>query len=221
MSESSSTVINCHQCRSNVCLNHYPDGIPDYCLANDYQDIIEGTRQRYLEPETQKIHVAVARNLKRADRNWPKVREAIEFALGMGYKRVGMAVCIALVREAGEFARFVSHAGLEVYSAACLVGGLKPSETGVPEEYVYGRGISCNPVAQAEILNRIGTELNYIYGLCTGHDTLFVMNSKAPVTFVVSKDMATANNPSGALYSIYHRERIWRELEEQKSTLGG
>jgi len=217
MDQKKSQVIPCHRCKTSACLSHYPDGVPEYCLANDHWDTIQGTRQKYREPEIGKMHLAVAGNLKRANRNWPKVREAIEFALSMGYQKVGIAVCVALMREAAEFARFLNHAGLEVHSASCLVGGLTPEDTGVPLEYISGRGISCNPVAQAEILNQIGTELNYVYGLCTGHDTLFVMHSNAPVTFVVAKDMATANNPSGALYSIYHRERMWQEIEAEKS----
>ena len=54
---------------------------------------------------------------------------------------------------------------------------------------------------QAEILNSQGTELNIMVGLCVGHDSLFYMNSKAPVTTLVVKDRVLANNPAGALYA--------------------
>ena len=214
-SEKKQTIM-CHQCKDNPCLNHYPDGMPEYCLANDYYDIIQATKAKYQEPEISRIHQTVAKNLKMANFNWPKVREAIELARGLKLEKVGLAVCVALIREGREFARFLRRAGLEVVSVSCLVGGLTPEETGVPDEYLYGRQIACNPIAQAEIMNKANTELNYIYGLCSGHDTLFVMSSKAPVTFVAAKDMVTANNPSGALYSVYHRERLWKELGEDR-----
>ena len=61
--------------------------------------------------------------------------------------------------------------------------------------------VICNPVGQAAILNRAGTELNLLVGLCLGHDMLFNKHSAAPVTTVIVKDRVLANNPAGALYS--------------------
>lgn len=212
MTTKNNEVIMCHQCKRNECLSHYPNGMPEYCLANNFLDVIERTKARYFEPEIARIHLTTAKILKRSSSQWPRVREAIEFARELGVKKVGVAVCVVLLREAREFARFLNRAGLEVVSVSCLVGGVEPKETGVPDEYLYGRMIACNPIAQAEIMNREGTELNYIYGLCTGHDTLFIKHSEAPVTCVVVKDMVTANNPSGALFSAYHREKLWDEL---------
>jgi uncharacterized metal-binding protein len=89
-----------------------------------------------------------------------------------------------------------------------MIGGLKPQETGIPDEWVNPLGISCNPIVQAEIMNREGTELNFIYGLCVGHDTIFIKRSKAPVTYVVAKDMVTGNNPGAVLLSPYHRMKL-------------
>lgn len=212
MSTEAERTISCHQCKTIECLDRYPRGVPDFCQANKFWDVIEETKAKYFEPETAKIHLATAKILKRSSQQWPRVREAIELAKELGVKKVGLAVCVGLLREGREFARFLNRAGLEVVSAGCMIGGVEPEETGVPDEYLYGRMIACNPIAQAEILNREGTELNYIYGLCTGHDTLFMKNSKAPVTCVVAKDVATANNPSGVLFSGIHRERLWEEL---------
>lgn len=67
--------------------------------------------------------------------------------------------------------------------------------------------MTCNPVLQAEVLNREGTELNIVMGLCVGHDSLFYRHSSAPVTTLVSKDRVLANNPAGALYNArsYYR----------------
>ena len=61
----------------------------------------------------------------------------------------------------------------------------------------------CNPIGQAELLNRAGTELNVAVGLCVGHDSLFFRHSEAPVTVLVAKDRVTGHNPIAALYTLH------------------
>jgi hypothetical protein len=64
--------------------------------------------------------------------------------------------------------------------------------------------ISCNPAAQAAVLNRAGCDLNVIVGLCMGADCIFARLSEAPVTTLFVKDRSLANNPIGAVYSDYY-----------------
>ena len=66
----------------------------------------------------------------------------------------------------------------------------------------------CNPRTQAQLLNNAGTELNFIVGLCVGHDMQFTMASKAPVSCLITKDRVLANNPAGAVYSRYWRRKL-------------
>ena len=68
----------------------------------------------------------------------------------------------------------------------------------------------CNPVMQAEVLNREMTEFNVMFGLCLGHDTIFIRYSNADVTPLVVKDRVLAHNPIGALYlaDTYYRKRF-------------
>jgi uncharacterized metal-binding protein len=186
----------------------YPEGIPQYCQARKFMGLIEESKQQYLEPDTERFHLAAAKVLKRGGYDWPRVQQCIEFARELGAKKVGLAVCVGLIREGREFARFLDRAGFHVISVACMVGGLKAQETGVPDEWVTPLGISCNPIVQAEIMNQEGTELNFIYGLCVGHDTIFISRSEAPVTYVVVKDMVTGNNPGAVLLSPYHRMKL-------------
>lgn len=200
--------IQCHQCKANECLERYPQGMPDYCQAQKFRQIVDASKGQYLGPDVAKLHLATAKVLKRGSYDWSRIQQCIEFARELGVSKVGLAVCIGLIREGREFARFLQRAGFEVISIACMVGGLKGQETGIPEEWVNERGISCNPIAQAEILNQEGTELNFIYGLCVGHDTIFIMRSKAPVTYVVTKDTVTGNNPSAVLFSPFHRMKL-------------
>ncbi len=200
--------IQCHQCKDNECLARYPQGVPEYCQAQKFPEIIERSKRQYLEPDADLFHLAAAKVLKRGGYDWSRVQQCIEFARELGARKVGLAVCVGLIREGREFARFLDRAGFQVTSVACMVGGLSPEETGIPDEWVNPLGISCNPIAQAEILNREGTELNFIYGLCVGHDTIFIKHSKAPVTYVVAKDMVTGNNPGAVLLSPYHRMKF-------------
>jgi len=186
----------------------YPEGIPQYCQAQEFMGLIEESKHQYLEPDTERFHLAAAKVLKRGGYDWPRVQQCIEFARELGAQKVGLAVCVGLIREGREFARFLDRAGFHVISVACMVGALKAQETGIPDEWVNPLGISCNPIVQAGIMNQKGTELNFIYGLCVGHDTIFIRHSKAPVTYVVVKDMVTGNNPGAVLLSPYHRMKL-------------
>jgi uncharacterized metal-binding protein len=200
--------ISCHQCKTNECINRYPQGMPDYCQAQKFGKIVEASKKQFIEPEVAKIHVATAKILKRGGYDWSRVQQCIEFARELGATKVGLAVCVGLIREGREFARFLNRAGFEVVSVACMIGAVDGQETGIPEEWVSRSGISCNPIAQAEIMNQECTQLNLIYGLCIGHDTIFIKYSKAPVTYVVVKDAVTGNNPSAVLFSPYHRMKL-------------
>jgi len=68
----------------------------------------------------------------------------------------------------------------------------------------------CNPIAQAQLLNREKTEFNICLGLCVGHDSMFYKYSEAPVTTLVAKDRATGHNPAAAIYCAegYFKKRL-------------
>jgi len=201
MSEKTNETVSCHKCKTLACMESYAQGVPKYCRAGEFKEVIEQTKKEYLEPDIAKVHLATARVLKRGDFQWTRVQESIEFALELGATKVGLAVCIACIREGRAMANLLEAAGLEVVTVGCMIGAVKPQDTGVPEELITGLGIACNPIAQARIMNEEGTQLNFIYGLCVGHDTLFIQHSEAPVTFISAKDVVTGDNPSAALKS--------------------
>ena len=206
MSQEQQKVISCEQCKANPCAFGYPDGMPAWCPGTRYQDIIEEAKTTYLKPENLNIHVSAAKVIKRGEEKWPRIQETIEFARELGVKKIGFAICIGLLRETKELVRFFQRAGFnDLVVAGCMIGGLNDTETGVPKEYSYPYGATCNPIAQAEILNKEGTELNVMVGLCVGHDTLFLKYAKAPVTVFAVKDRPTGNNPIAPLFSMYHR----------------
>ena len=81
---------------------------------------------------------------------------------------------------------------------------------GEPDRFEAG----CNPIVQAEILNSGNLDLHIIVGLCIGHDLLFTMFSKAPVTTLIVKDRVTGHNPFASLFSGYHNPRYFTEKTE-------
>lgn len=86
----------------------------------------------------------------------------------------------------------------------CKRGGVDKTWVGLSEDDKLSPGShesTCNPVAQAELLNTVGAELNVVVGLRTGHDTLFIIYSRAPVTYLVVKGRVAGHNPAAAIYS--------------------
>ena len=104
--------------------------------------------------------------------------------------------------------KLFTREGFEVYTAGCQIGGVDATERGVPEAQGYSASW-CHSIAQAEILNKEKTELNFIVGLCMGHDILFSRYSKAPVSTLIVKDRVTGNNPAAALYGWHRRKQLF------------
>ena len=135
-----------------------------------------------------------------------RVEEIMDFARRMGYTRLGIAHCIGLQYEARLAYQIFKAQGFEVFTACCKVGsipkeriGLTDAEKVTPGEYEP----ACNPVGQAAVLAQVETQLNVVIGLCVGHDSLFFMHSKAPVTVLVVKDRVLGHNPVAALYASH------------------
>jgi uncharacterized metal-binding protein len=141
---------------------------------------------------------------------WTRVEDTIAFAKLMGWRRIGVATCIGLLDEASRLGEILAAQELEPISVCCKVGRVDKEALGVKDAEKVRPGTfepACNPVAQARILNEVGTDMNVIVGLCVGHDMLFQKHSKAPVTTLVVKDRVTGHNPAAALYgqNFYYR----------------
>jgi uncharacterized metal-binding protein len=139
-----------------------------------------------------------------------RLEEIIRFAAMMGYKKLGVAFCVGLANEAEILVPLLEKSGFEVVSVCCKVGAVSKEDIGIKDaQKIYpGRYESmCNPVAQAEILNREKCDFNIMVGLCVGHDSLFLKHVKAPTTVFAVKDRLLGHNPLAALYlsSSYYR----------------
>jgi len=120
-----------------------------------------------------------------------RVEELKKFAENSGVKRIGIAHCVGMTREAANLKERLSDK-FEVFTVDCKYAKIKGSEL-LNDETV--KGTSCNPAGQADFLAQNQTDLNISFGLCVGHDILFNMKSKVPTTTLVVKDREHTHNP--------------------------
>ena len=143
-------------------------------------------KKLYSEDDLRAMRVAEEARLPGKNR----VEEIRNFARLSGIKRIGIASCIGLQKEANKLKQFL-EAEFEVYSVDCKIGRIASSELLSDQS----RGLSCNPSGQAEYLKENNTGLNIAFGLCMGHDILFNQKSEAPVTTLIVKDREHKHNP--------------------------
>ncbi len=148
---------------------------------------MEDLKTLYTESDLKIMHAAEKGRIPGRNR----VEELISFAEKSGVKRIGIANCISLQREANNLKTRLEEK-FEVCSVDCKYGKITGAEL-LQDETV--KGLSCNPAGQAEFLAENNTELNVSFGLCVGHDIMFNMKSKAPTTTLVVKDREHKHNP--------------------------
>jgi uncharacterized metal-binding protein len=140
----------------------------------------------------------------------PRIVEVIEFAEKMRYRKLGLAFCMGLHREARVVEGLLGANGFEVVSGVCKIGRVPKEKIGVRDDQkirIGGFEPMCNPIAQAFLLNEAKTDFNILMGLCVGHDSLFLKYAEAPCTVLVVKDRLLGHNPLAAIYTIdgYYR----------------
>lgn len=136
-----------------------------------------------------------------------RLEELIEFSKMMGYKKLGVVFCIGLSEEA-KILTVLLKKKFKVFSVCCKVCGIDKKIFSLKQIDEKRYEAICNPIGQAEILNKKKTDLNIILGLCMGHDILFSKHSQAPVTTLVVKDRVLSHNPIGAIYSRYYHNKL-------------
>lgn len=184
---------------------------PPDCPSATCQDLVEQSRRAYARPDIRHM----ARQAARVERHSytltpgggrmpcrPRILEIVAFAKAMNYQRLGLLFCIGLRREAAGAAEIFQAQGLEVVSAICKAGGLPKSELGLAGEDLLNPSqpeSMCNPLLQAELMNRAGVDFNVLLGLCVGHDTLALRHLEAPATVLAVKDRMLGHNPLAAV----------------------
>lgn len=204
---------------------------PGNCPSDQFADVVQETLDEYRgDSEDARIAFVAARveglcyqpvpGSDAVNARWTRVEDTIAFAKLMGYARIGIATCIGLLDESERLAKILSAQGFEPLSVCCKAGSIDKLELGLAESDKVRPGTfepACNPIAQAEICNRLETDMNIIVGLCVGHDMLFNKYSKAPVTTLVVKDRVTGHNPVAVLYG---QNFYFKRLQKQPVLTG-
>jgi uncharacterized metal-binding protein len=202
------------------------DTLPEFCPMRTSEETIKKVIERYEKDDVKRVYIPATitekeayecvRGVRMAVR--PRIKELIEFGKLIHANKFGMAFCAGMRDEARRIMEVLEKSGFSVASVLCKCGGIDKTRLHVEKEYKIDDPLKfeagCNPVLQAQLLDNAGTDINIIVGLCLGHDMLFTMNSKAPVTTLIVKDRLLGHNPVIALYSNYHKEIV----ESQKRT---
>jgi len=134
-----------------------------------------------------------------------RVQETMDFARRMGASHLGISFCVGFREEAKVLARVLRANGFEVSSVCCKTGAVPKEKLGILEAQKVRPGepeMICNPLAQAELLNRDGVQLALILGQCVGHDSATMSKLDAPAVCLVAKDRVLAHNTVAALYEL-------------------
>ncbi len=194
--------IRCASCGNKDCR----DGKDCFGMADRDKEI-------YKDERISRLHRAASAIEARHYCKEPRLREVLLLARELGCRKIGLAFCVGLESEAETIASILTQE-FEVVSVCCKVCGIAKSDFNL--EQISSDAINevmCNPAGQADLLNESGTDLNILCGLCVGHDAVFSIMSKAPVTTLIVKDRVLAHNPVGAVYSKYIRKRMLADGE--------
>jgi uncharacterized metal-binding protein len=143
-------------------------------------------KKLYTENDIRTMRIAEESRLPGKNR----VEEIKNYARISGIKRIGIANCISLQKEANKLKEAL-EGEFEVFAIDCKIGKIPSAELLSNES----KGLSCNPAGQADYLAQNNTELNISFGLCMGHDIVFNQKTKAPVTTLIVKDREHKHNP--------------------------
>ncbi len=200
---------HCAYCQELACSHMEPDKLPIGCPMNTCPAAYERA-EGHMEKELA-LGAWSARIEARGYCRWTRIEEIMELARGMNWSHLGVAFCAGLKQEARVTADIFRSHGFRVSSVICKTGAVEKARLALAEEDKIRPGqpeAMCYPIAQAEVLNELGTDFNVTVGLCVGHDSLFFRYSKGPATVLVAKDRVLAHNPVGAIYchaSYYRR----------------
>jgi uncharacterized metal-binding protein len=209
--------LTCESCHVTGCYRR-DKSFPSFCVTDGIgREAIDATTKKY---KGKSLDALIARTAAEIEGEYygklTRVEETIAFAHRIGAKRIGIATCIGLIEEARIYAQVLEVHGLEPVAVICKVGSVDKTTIGIPEEKKLKPGqyeSMCNPILQAQYLNKRSADLNVMIGLCVGHDALFIRHAKAPTTTLIVKDRVLGHNPFAALHcaGFYYRRLLYPE----------
>jgi uncharacterized metal-binding protein len=177
--------MNCTSCKDKKCRHDDSCGVE---LINK-----ENIITNYLKPENQKIIQAAAKLVDNGKAGTlSRLDEIIEFIKTIGYKKIGLAYCYGMEKEAIKIKAYFKSKKINLTTISCTIGGIAQDEVNT-QSCIHN--VSCNPLGQAEQLNNENIDFVIIMGICLGHDILLQKNLKMDFTTFVVKDRLNNNNP--------------------------
>lgn len=191
---------SCIDCRIGNC-DTMDKQFPGFCLTTHMnKEVLDKALSLYEEDENKAVTLAAANVEAEFYCKMTRIEEVAEFAGKMGYKKLGIATCVGLLKESNIVAKILRNKGFEVYGVACKAGMQKKTTVGIDPKCEEVGCNMCNPILQALLLNKEKTDFNIIVGLCVGHDSLFTKYSNALTTTLIAKDRVLGHNPAAAIY---------------------
>lgn len=185
--------MNCLACQTKSCRSTVSCGAESFDMDTQLG--------LYHHQDTQKI-IQAAAHLVDGDRagTLSRIREIIEFAKEMRYRKIGLAYCFGMEHLAQQVRDILGSEGLPATGVSCTVGGL--GQNAINQESTLA-GVSCSPLNQAAQLNAQGVDLAIVMGLCMGHDILFNRHFEGDVTTLVVKDRPFGHEPVKGIEALY------------------
>ena len=195
-------MFDCSTCKSSPCYQG-----KECSKRYDFTKHKDISNKEYKKQENIKILKTASKIEAEHYMKWTRLEEIIGFCKDMDYKKIGIAMCVGLVEEVSTLKKILSK-DFTVVDICCKSCGFDKKTLKVPNIKPDRYEATCNPIAQALILNEEKTDLNIIVGLCIGHDILFTKYSEAPVTTFIVKDRVLGHNTAASLYSRYYLRKF-------------
>lgn len=179
------------------------------------KNLINEAKAEYFKEENKTLAKNAALVEKEGYCQLTRIEEIMDFAKKNNMTTLGLAFCVGLKNEAREVSKIFTHNGFTVLAAACKNGIMPKSTIDLENEQTLSGNkeeIMCNPIGQAMYMNKSGSQLNIILGLCVGHDSLFIKYATAPITVLAVKDRVTGHNPLAAVYNAnsYYKKKLYK-----------
>ena len=189
----------CRHCATVAAFKGERPRMPRTCPTLTHESLARDVRAYQSDERRALMRAADATPFAEDGRLRTRVEELAHFARSRGMRRIGIAFCVSLRKEAQRLAELLEAEGLETALVCCRVGAVDTAEVGLDKVDPARFTSTCNPVAQARLLDEAHVDLVAAVGLCLGHDLVLQQESVAPVTTLVVKDRVHDHDPVTAL----------------------
>ncbi|KAB2929501.1 MAG: DUF1847 domain-containing protein [Leptonema illini] len=200
--QQSSTPYACRTCRSAASFKGERHRMPPACPTITHSAITDDEKPYLDEDRNQLMHVADSTPFNENGELRSRVEELLDYSKKRGYKKLGVAFCVSMLKEAQALSRRIEADGMQCEIVCCRVGAIDYDRIGLTKKHPDKFAAICNPVAQARLLNEKAVDLTVQMGLCIGHDIILQEESAAPVTTIVVKDRLHDHHPIADLRAV-------------------